>query len=219
MTGLVHAAHKTVDVRLAVTSVTALNEVLQLPLSEATRSARELEGPQEVVNCLEVRANGRNLVDKVLDRDDTVLAKVLLDHAVVRDRDALTVDLGVTALVNELANRLQVRLTVRHVRLNELKHLLRSIRELHKAAVVNLAETQQLHDLLRLRRDVADTAETNNEGHARLGRHVEVTLRLGQTALANLFTLGGLVLVHVLFGTLENNGTLLLASLSVSILP
>ena len=53
---------------------------------------------------LEVRADCVNLVDKVLHADDAVLAEGLLNNGVLRQRDALLVDLAEPALVDELLN-------------------------------------------------------------------------------------------------------------------
>ena len=169
-----------------VTSVTALDVVLELALLEAARRARELEGPQELVRDLEVGASSGDLVDEVLNRDDAVLAELLLNDAVVGDGDALAVDLGVTALVDKLTDRLQVRLTPGNVGSDQLEHLLGRVGELQEDTVVDLEQTQELHDLARLRGDVADTTQTHNKGNTGLGRHVEVTLRLGEAAKADL---------------------------------
>ena len=51
-TPLVHLADELVDVRLPVTKVTALDEVLELPCSPATSGVGELEGPQKVGSLL-----------------------------------------------------------------------------------------------------------------------------------------------------------------------
>lgn len=211
---LVHATDEAVDVRLTVTVFTSLDVVVELPLLEATSRARELERPQEHVSSLEVRTHGSNLVDKVFHRDNAILAQTLLDDGVVLDRDTLLVNLGETTLVDELADRLEVRLTPRHVWRDKLKHLLGGSSKLHKHTVVDLAETQELHNLAGLRGNVADTTETDHKSNTGLGRHEEVALRLGQTAQTDLLTLSGLVLLHVLLSTLENNLALLLASLS-----
>ena len=47
-TNLVHLADELVDVRLPVTEVTALDEVLELACPPAAGGVRELEGPEEV---------------------------------------------------------------------------------------------------------------------------------------------------------------------------
>lgn len=106
----VHLPDELVDVAFPVTEVTALNEMLELARPPATSGVGELEGPQEVGGLLEVGARGGNLVDKVLDAKNVVLAEVLLDHGVVAEWDALLGDLAVATLVNELPNRLEIRL-------------------------------------------------------------------------------------------------------------
>ena len=77
MINLVHPPDELVDVVLTVAGVTALDVVVPL-LLEASQRRLQLEGPQEVVGLLEVRANGQDLVDKVLNADDVVLSKTLI---------------------------------------------------------------------------------------------------------------------------------------------
>lgn len=213
MACLVHTAHKAVNVRLAVTSITTLDEVLELASPETTSRVRQLEGPQELTGRLEVRTGRRNLVNKVLDRDNAVLAKLLLNDSVVGNRDALPVDLSEATLVDQFADGLQVRFTPGHVGSNELKHLLGGIGQLDEDTVVDLQKTEQLHNLAGLGRDVANTTDTDNKGHAWLSRHEKVALRLSQATQTNLLALGGLVLLHVLLSTLEDDLALLLAEL------
>ena len=112
-TNLVHLADELVDVRLPVTEVTALDEVLELACPPAAGGVGKLERPQEVVGLLEVRAGSEDLVDKVLDGKDVVLAKRLLNDLVVGQGNALLVELAVAALVDQLANGLQVGLATR----------------------------------------------------------------------------------------------------------
>jgi hypothetical protein len=78
--------------------------VHELSALEAARWAGELEGPEEGGDLLEVGAGGGELVDDVLDRDDAVLAERLFDNLVVGERDALLVDLAISALEDELAD-------------------------------------------------------------------------------------------------------------------
>lgn len=47
-------------------------------------------------------------MDEILDAKDVVFSECLLDHLVVRERDSLFVDLSVAALVDQLANSLEV---------------------------------------------------------------------------------------------------------------
>ena len=67
--------------------------------------------PEEVRDLLEVRADGGDLVDNVLDGDDAVLSEGTLDDSVGGKGDALLVDLAVSTLVDELADGLEVGLS------------------------------------------------------------------------------------------------------------
>lgn len=157
---LVHLADQGVDVLLTVTSVTTLNEVPELAGAEATVGVGQLEGPQEVGGLLEVGANSVDLVDQVLNTDNAVLAEVLLDDLVVGQRDALLVDLAVTALVDELADGLQVGVTIGNVGVDDGQHLLGSLGKADEDTVVDLQQTEQLEDLAGLRSNLVDTANT-----------------------------------------------------------
>ena len=68
----------------------------------------QLERPQEVGGVFEVGANGHDLVDEILDADDTELSELLLDDVVGSDGCPLAVQLNESTLVNKLADRLQV---------------------------------------------------------------------------------------------------------------
>jgi hypothetical protein len=154
---LVHLADKVVDEVLAVTEVTSLNEVLELAGTESTSGGRELEGPEEVGDLLEVGADGVELVDEVLDADNAVLAKVLLDDLVVRERETLLVDLSVAALVDELADGLEVGVTVGDERLDDLEHLDGGLGQLDEDTIVDLEETEKLEGLALLGVNLVDT--------------------------------------------------------------
>ena len=140
-----------------VTIVTTFNEVVELALLECTSRVRQLERQEELVDLLEVRANRVDLVDQILHTHNSVLAQLLLNKLVVRDRNALLVDLSVTTLVDELANTLQVGVTVGNVRVGNRQHLLCGLGQTHKGTSVDLQETEELQDLARLRWDVVDT--------------------------------------------------------------
>ena len=111
-TNLVHLADELVDVRLPVTEVTAMDEVLELACPPAARGVGELEGPEEVRRLLEVGAGGEDLVYEILNGEDVVLAEGFLDDSVVGEGDTLLVDLAVTALVDKFADGLKVGLAV-----------------------------------------------------------------------------------------------------------
>lgn len=154
---LVHLADESVDVLLTVTSVTTLDEVLDLAGVEATVGVGELEGPEEVVGLLEVGANSVDLVDQVFHADNAVLAEVLLNDLVVGKSNALLVDLSVATLVDELTDGLEVGVTVGDVGVDNGQHLLGGLGETDEDTVVDLEQTEELQDLAGLGSDLVDT--------------------------------------------------------------
>lgn len=131
--------------------------MLELAGVEAAVGVGQLEGPEEVVGLLEVGADGVDLVDQVLHANDAVLAEVLLDDLVVGEGDTLLVDLAVTALVEELADGLQVGVTVGDVGVDDGQHLLRGLGQADEGTAVDLEQTEQLQDLAGLGGDLVDT--------------------------------------------------------------
>ena len=209
--------------------------MLELAGAEATVGVGQLEGPQEVGGLLEVGADGVDLVDQVLNADDAVLAQVLLNDGVVGESHALLVDLAVSALVDELLDALQVGVTVRNPRLDDLDHLGGSLGDADEDAVVDLQKTEELEDLAGLRGDLVDTVhllakcpmtlawcvvtgsdlplDTDDEEESLLGVNLEFTRLLGNAVQADLLTLSIAVLLNVLLSTLEDHATLLLVGL------
>lgn len=74
----------------------------------------------------------------------------LLNHAVVRQRDAVAVDLAIPALVDELLHGLQVGVAPGDVGLHAAQHVDGGLVHLHEHAVVDLAQPEQLQDLAGL---------------------------------------------------------------------
>lgn len=200
---------------LTVAKVTTLNEVLELPGAEATSGVGQLEGPEEVAGLLEVGANGVDLVNQVLNADNAELAEVLLNDGVVGKRNALLVDLAVTALVDELTHRLEVGVTVGDVGLDDLQHLDGSLGELDEDAVVDLEKTKELEGLALLGVNLVDTLDADDEGELGLSRDVEGALLLGDALKADLLALGIAVLLDVGLGALEDDLTLLLVGIAL----
>ena len=210
---LVHLADQLVDLGLAVTRVTTLDEVHDLLGRVTTGGVGQLEGPQEVGGLLEVGADGVDLVDQVLHADNAELAEGLLDDRVVGQGDALLVDLTVSALVDELANGLQVGLTVGNVGVDQLEHLGGGLGQADEDTVVDLEKTQQLEDLAGLGGNVVDTLDADHKGKLGLGRDVERASSLGLATETDFVALLGAVLPNVLVSTLEDDLALSLASL------
>ena len=101
--------------------------MLEFACPPSTGRVGEFEGPQEVgslqrffnqSSCMldlvpylfEVRANGENFVDKVLNAKNVVFSECLLDHLVVGQRHPLFINPSVSALVDQFTDSLKVRL-------------------------------------------------------------------------------------------------------------
>jgi len=175
-------ADEVVDQLLTVTVVTTLGEVGLLHVGVAAQRRRELEGPQEVVSLLELGADGEDFVDQILNADDVELAQSLGDNGVVSQGNTLLVDLAETALVDELADGLEVGGTVGDIGLNQQEHVVGGLVDFNEDTVVDLAQTQQLQDLLDLGGDVVDTADTDDEQQLGLRGNVERASVLGLAA-------------------------------------
>ena len=88
--------------------VTTLDEVSRL-LPQTLARITQLERPQKVVDFLKVTSNSEDLVNDILHTDDPESAEGFLDDSIVSKRDALSLDLAVATLVDELTNALEVR--------------------------------------------------------------------------------------------------------------
>lgn len=211
---LVHLADELVDVLLTVAKVTTLNEVLELARTEAASWVGQLEWPEEVAGLLEVGADGVDLVDQVLHADNAVLAEVLLDDGVVGERDAvLLAGLGVSALVDELTDGLEVGVSVGDEWLDDSEHLRGGLGQTDEDTVVDLEKTEELKGLALLGVDLVDTLDADDEDELGLGWDVVAALGLGNAREADLLALCIAVLLDVGLGALEDLSTLLLALL------
>jgi len=212
-------------VLLPVAEITTLNEVLELAWTEAASWVGQLEWPQEVAGLLEVGADSVDLVDEVLHADDAVLAKVLLNDGVVGEREALLVDLAISTLVDELADRLEVGVAISNEWLNNAQHLDGGLGQTDEDTIVDLEETEELQSLALLGVNLVDTLDTDDECKLGLSWNVEGALGLGQTVKSNLLALCVAVLLDVLLGALEDDlalllvGSALLLKLSGTVLP
>lgn len=131
--------------------------MLEFACPEATVGVGELEWPQEVGCLLEIWSGSVDFVYEIFDGDDAKLAERLLDDLVIVERDALLVDLAVTTLVDEFADRLQVCLAVGDVRLDKLQHVGGRLGDLDEDTIVDLQQAQELQDLAGFRRNFVDT--------------------------------------------------------------
>ena len=131
--------------------------MLELPRPEATRRIRQLEWPQKVARLLEVWPHGHNLMHQIFHADDTEFAEIFFDDLVVGEGDALLVDLSVSTLVNEVANGFHTGVAVGDVGLHYFEHFRSSFGKFDEDAIVDLKETEELHDLARFRSHLINT--------------------------------------------------------------
>jgi len=189
--------------------------MLELAWTEASSWVGELERPQEVACLLEIRANGVDLVDQVFHADNAVATKGLLDYGIVGKWDALLVDLAISTLVDQLANRLQVGIAVCNKWLNNAKHLDGGLCKPDEDTIVDLEKTEKLKSLALLRVDLVDTLYPDNKGKLWLRWDVERAILFGDTGKADLLAFCVAVLLDVGLSALEDDLALLFVGLSL----
>ena len=185
--------------------------MLELARTEATGRVAELERPEEVARLLEVGADGEDLVDQVLHTHNAELAEMLLDDGVVGERDAVLVDsLSVAALVDEFADRFEVRVPVGNEGFDDLQHFHGGLCETNEDAIVDLEKTKQLEGLALLGINLVDTLDADDEGEFGLCWDVVGAFLLGDARETDLLALSIAVLLDVAFGALKDLCSLLL---------
>jgi len=142
--------------------LSSLNEGDTLLAQTSVRGV-ELEGPEEVVGLTEVLSDSDNLMNQILNADNSVLSESLLNDRVLRDGNALTSNLSETTLVDQFLDGLEVGLSVCDVRSNNAEHLKRSRVNLDENSVVDSAKTQKLEDLAGLGVNSVDTTNADNK--------------------------------------------------------
>ena len=183
-TALNHSINKLANENLMVTIVTTLIEVTEL-LAETTSRSVQLEWPEEVGGLLEVRTNSVDFMNEIFHRDNTELTENSLDLLVVHKRNTLTIQLGITTLVNEVTDSLEVGVTIGNVGLNKTEHLNGSLVQTNEDSIVDLAETEKSKDLLHLGRNLVNTTNTNHNSKTTLTFNEEVTVVVSFSSLGN----------------------------------
>lgn len=183
----------------------------------ATVRVGQLEWPQEVVSLLEVRTDGVDFVDQVIDRQDTVLTQMFFNYLVVGQSNSLLVDLTVTSLVNQLSDGGERWVTVSNVRFNQLQKFGGSLGNLDENTVVDLVQSHQLQDLSLLWSHVVDTLDPDDEDNLWLSFNVEGTVGLSFTLSINDGSFSSFVFLLVLDVSLQDNLSLFLVRLLISL--
>merc|ERR1712243_47688 len=123
-------------------------------------------------------------------------------------RASSSLELAISALVDELTDGLEVGITPCDVRIGDTQHAQRRLVQLDESSVVDLTQTQQLKDLSDSGMESVDTPNPHHDGQLGLGRDVEVAVFPGIAGQTELISLGGLVLLGVSLGLLENGHAL-----------
>merc|ERR1719225_1005056 len=97
-----HFLQEVVDLVFSAAEVSTLDKVVGL-LSPSPSWVVQLEGPQEVGGVLEVRSNSEDLVDEILNADDSHLAQLLLNDVVGGDWGSVPIDLDKSTFVDKIA--------------------------------------------------------------------------------------------------------------------
>jgi len=199
---LKHTADESVDVVLTVTSISTLNEVSSLVCESSLRIGK-LEGPQDTVGSSKVGSNGPELVDEILNANDSVSAQNLLNLLVVVEGGAGTADLQVSTLVDELLDQLEGGVSPCNVWLDELEHGEGSLVQTNEDGIVDLTKTQQLEDLAGLGAHTKNTTDSGNNSNLGLLGNVDTLAVLGNGPGGVDGLAVGSVLLDVLLGTDE----------------
>lgn len=182
---LYHLLDQSVDLITLEAAGTTLVVVVQLLSLESLARGVHLEGPQEVGGLLEVLTRGKDFVNQVLHANDVDVAKGSADYGIGADGDSLSANFAKASLVDELSNRLHVGGAIGNVGLHHAKHLNGSSIQTNEDGIIYLTQTKQLEDLLDLRRDTNDTADTDHNGNLVLRRNIDLVIGLGLAAVGD----------------------------------
>ena len=141
-------------------------------------------------------AHSEDLVDHVLDAVQAELVKTSSDNVVGGKGNALSTDLAVSSLVDELSGGLKVGVSVGNVGLDQSEHVDGGGVDLDENTVVDLSQSEQTKDLDDLGGASNDTADTDNKHDLSLGGDKEGVVGLGLAARRD----GGLLKLQTTFG-------------------
>jgi hypothetical protein len=127
--------------------------------------------------------------------------------------DGQNIHFAISTFVDEFTNRLEVRVAISDERLNDAKHLNGRLSQTDEDTIIDLKQTEKLQSLALLWVDLVDTLDTDDERELGLSWNIEGTILLRDTSKTDALDLCLAVLLDVLFGTLEDDSTLLLVGL------
>jgi len=177
--------------------------------AESLSGGGELEGPEEVVGLLERISDGPDLVDEVLNALDAGVLKTLTlsDDGVIGDGDSGSVDLTVSSLVDKSLDGRSGRVSVGDVRLNHSDHVDGGSGHSDEDTVMELSESEELHDFLALGAQLVDTSGSDNKGNFGLSFDEVVSSFLCCSLVVNESLVFSSVLGGVLDGVSSGGGS------------
>jgi len=201
-----HLLEKAVDKLFPVAKVSSLGKVVGL-LPPATTRVVKLEVPKEVVGDFEVRSDGEDFVDEILDANDAEFAQSLLDDFVGEGASA-SLELAVSAFVNEFANGFEIGVSPSDVRVGDSQHAQSRLVQLNESGVVDLTESQQLQNLPDSGVKAVDTPDPHDDGEFGFGGNVKVSMLASVTSQTQFVSFRLTVLLDVLLGAFEDGRAL-----------
>jgi len=115
-----------------------------------------------VVGLLEVGSNGGNFVDQVLDGGDVVFAQLFGDDLVALNGDSLSVDSGISSLVDQFLDGSSGGVSESDVGEDLLEHVLSGFIDTDEGGVMDLSQSEQTEDLGNIRVEFIDTSDSDN---------------------------------------------------------
>jgi len=147
-----------------------------------------------------VGSDGPDLVDEVLHACDAELSEGGRDDLVVSEGDSGAVDLTAASLVDESLDGGSGGVSIGDERLDHADHVDGGTVKSDEHSVVELSETEEVHDLLGLGGKLVDTSSSDDKGNLGLGLNVEVAGGFSVTLGLDGSGISGGVLVLVLLG-------------------
>jgi hypothetical protein len=168
----------------AGSSFVEVNQLLSATIS--VTGGVKLEWPQEVRGGLEVRTDGEDLVNQILNTHNVKLAEGSADHGVGGKGHTLGRHLTVSTLVDKLSHGLEVGVSVGNVWLDQIHHLGGSSVHADEDTIVDLTKTKELQDLLDLGGHSNSTTHSHNKHKLALIGDKKLTSGLSLASVINI---------------------------------
>merc|ERR1712105_305370 len=169
----------------------------------ATGGGVKFKWPQEAVGLLEEAPAGQDLVNEIFHSYDTVFAKLFFYNIII-NRDTLSVDGRESSFVYEIPYGLEVGVSPCHVWLNHSQQGFGALVDLDEYSVVDLSETEQLHNFLDLGGHAVNTLNSHYKGNLGLSWNTDALLGLGQPVEANFLLTLSAIINRILLSTAES---------------